>query len=103
MSYMKTEKRLGKLERKIIPVLKLNNVLRAGIFGSFARGDAKGGSDIDLLVEMPKNKSLLDLIGLKLELEKSLKKKVDVMTYKSLHPLLKDKILKEEVKFYERR
>ena len=39
---------------------------------------------------------MLDLVGLKLELEELLKKKVDIVTYKSLHPLLRDKILNEE-------
>ncbi|MEM3623430.1 MAG: hypothetical protein QXR76_06660 [Candidatus Bathyarchaeia archaeon] len=49
-----------------------------------------------MLVEFKGEKSLLDLAGLKIELEEILGKKVDVLTYNSLHPLLKDKILKEQ-------
>jgi len=60
------------------------------------RGEQKEGSDIDILIEFKGNKSLLDLAGLKIELEETLHRKVDVLTYNSLHPLLKDRILKEQ-------
>jgi hypothetical protein len=40
---------------------------------------------------------LLDLAGLKIELEEKLKRDVDVLTYKSIHPLLRERILKEKV------
>ena len=90
------------LKKKIIPILKRNNVVKAGIFGSFARGEAKKSSDIDILIEVKAKKfSLLDLIRLEMELEKKLKRKVDLLTYKSIHPLLKNRILSEEVRIYE--
>jgi len=53
-------------------------------------------SDIDILVEFGAEKSLLDLAGLEIELEESLGRKVDVLTYNSLHPLLKERILSEQ-------
>jgi predicted nucleotidyltransferase len=81
---------------KILPVLRRYGVIRASIFGSFARGDAKRGSDLDLLVEFKGEKSLLDLAGLKINLEETLKMDVDVLTYRSLHPLLKERILNEQ-------
>jgi len=68
--------------------LKKYGVVRAGLFGSVVRGEAKMKSDIDILVEFEKGKSLLDLLGLKIELEEMLKGQVDVITYSSLHPLL---------------
>ena len=83
-------------------MLKKYGVVRAGIFGSFARGEVTPGSDVDILVELPPGKSLLDLAGLKIELEKRLKRKVDVLTYKSIRPLLRDSILKDEVRIYEK-
>ncbi len=82
----------------ILPVLRRNTVSRAGIFGSFARGESTAKSDLDLLIAFKGKKSLLDLIHLQMELEDVLKKKVDVLTYKSLHPLLKERILNEEMK-----
>jgi len=84
------------LRNKIIPVLLRNDVKRAAFFGSFVRGEQKEDSDIDILVEFKGKKSLLDLAGLKIELEDALHRKVDVLTYNSLHPLLKDRILKEQ-------
>lgn len=84
------------IKKKIIPILRRYGVKRAAVFGSLARGEAKKKSDIDILVDLPEDKSLLDLVGLKLELEEILKRKVDVLTYNSLHPLLKDIILSEQ-------
>lgn len=86
----------SEIKEKIIFILKHYDVKRASVFGSFARGEAKKNSDIDILVEFKGERSLLDLVGLKLDLEEVLRKKVDVVTYDSLHPLLKDKILKEQ-------
>lgn len=90
-----------KLYHAIIPVLRRNHVKKAGLFGSYARGEAKRKSDVDIIVEM--KGSLLDLAGLKIELEETLKKKVDILTYKSIHPLLRRRILNEEVPIYEER
>jgi len=91
------------IKNKILPILKHQGVEKAGIFGSFVRGDAKKNSDIDFLVELGKDKSLLDLIDLKLDLEKALNKRVDVLTYNSLHPLLRNIILNEQKIIYEKR
>ncbi len=54
-------------------------------------------SDIDLLVELPETASLLDLAGLKIDIEELLGRNVAVLTYDSLHPLLRDRILSEQV------
>jgi predicted nucleotidyltransferase len=92
-----------KVKKKIIPILKRQGVTKAAFFGSFVRGETKKDSDIDLLVNLRKDKSLLDLVGLKIELEEKLGRKVDLLTYNSLHPLLRDRILKEQKIIYERR
>jgi hypothetical protein len=84
------------IREKILHALKQNDVKRASLFGSVVRGELTDESDIDILVEFNGIKSLLDLVGLKLELEEMLKRKVDVLTYNSLHPLLKDRILREQ-------
>ena len=80
----------------IMNTLEQNDVSRASFFGSLVRGELTDDSDIDILVDFKGKKSLLDLVGLKQELEDVLRRKVDVLTYKSLHPLLKDKILSEQ-------
>ena len=90
-------KEIDKIKRKIIPLLKKNNVVRAGIFGSYARGDNKKNSDIDILIQPPKGIGF-GFVGIQFELEDKLKKKVDLLSYRAIHPLLKKRILKEEVK-----
>lgn len=87
---------INQIKRKVVPILKRYGVKKAGIFGSYAVGKVTSKSDVDLLVQLKKGSSLLDLVGLEMEIEQKLGKKVDLVTYKSLHPLLKDKILREE-------
>jgi predicted nucleotidyltransferase len=65
------------------------------LFGSVARGDDSAGSDVDLLVEMEPDRSLLDIVGLGQDLEELLHRKVDVLTDASLHPALRARILAE--------
>jgi len=88
---------INEIKRKIVPILLKHGVKRASIFGSYARGEQKETSDIDILVEFGEEKSLLDLVRLKYELEEVLEKKVDILTYNSIHPLLKERILNEAV------
>ena len=93
----KKNKDIRKIQKKIIPILKKNKVVRAGIFGSYARGEAKKKSDIDILIQPPKGMGL-GFVGIKLELEQKLGRKVDLLTYKSIHPYLKKYILDDEVR-----
>ena len=81
----------------ILPVLKARSVKRASLFGSYAKDQFSSDSDVDVLVELPEGSSLLDLVDLKLELEDKLEKEVDVLTYKSLHPLIRDKVLQQQM------
>lgn len=91
------------ITKKIIPTLKSQGVVKAAIFGSYATGEAKKDSDIDILVRFSARKSLLDLVRLQFILEDKLGKKVDLLTYNSIHPLLKDIILQEQKVIYEKR
>jgi len=78
--------------QRIKTILKKNNIARAGIFGSYARGEAKKNSDVDILIKF--NGGLLSLVNLERELEESLGKKVDLLPYGGIHRLLKKRILK---------
>jgi predicted nucleotidyltransferase len=88
---------LDELKTKIIPVLQHHDVIQAAVFGSFARGEEREDSDLDILVELRKGKSLLDLVALKLELEEVLKREIDVVTYNSLHPRIRERVLEEQM------
>lgn len=92
-----TVKQIAKIA---VPLLKKNDVVKAGIFGSYARGEQKKKSDVDILIEVEKGKkfSLFDLVGLEDELKKKLKKKIDLLTYNGVHHLLRKRILDEEVR-----
>jgi len=81
----------------MLEILKKHDVKRASLFGSIVREEMTDESDIDILIEFKGEKSLLDLAGLKIALEEALKCKVDVLTYDSIHPLLRDQILAEQV------
>ena len=87
---------IDEIRKKILPILKSHEVKKAGIFGSFARGDASGESDIDILVDIPGDISLLDFIGLKLEIEDAIGKKVDLVEYDTIKPAIRKKILDEQ-------
>ena len=68
---------------------------RIRIFGSVARETAGIDSDVDFLIDLDPKRSLLDMGGLKMELQDLLGCKVDLVTEKGLHWFLKDKILEE--------
>jgi len=88
---------LKKVTGKVLPILKGAGVKKSSLFGSYVRGDYKEDSDIDILVELPKGNSLLDLVRLEKKLGKALGKKVDLLTYNSVHPLLREHINKNQL------
>jgi len=83
-----------KIKDMILSHLKEYNPLKVGIFGSFARGDNKKGSDIDILVEFKNVPSLLMLIRIENELSELLGIKVDLITTGSL----KNKEVKKSIR-----
>ncbi len=88
---------IGYIKEKTIPAFKKAGVLKSALFGSFARNEAGPESDVDLLVEFPEDKTMLDLIELQDNLESALGEKVDIVTYRSIHHLLRDQILREQI------
>lgn len=93
----KVKKNIEKIKLKTIAILKKYKVKRASLFGSYARGEQKKNSDIDILIEPPKGIGL-EFVGIALDLEKALKRKVDLVTYKGISPYLKKYILDDEVR-----
>ncbi len=88
---------IKEIKEKAIPLMQPYGVTRVALFGSYARGEAGPESDVDILVEFPRGTSLFDLADLQIKLETALGKKIDLVTYNSLHPLLKDRILAEQL------
>lgn len=96
----KTEENINKLKPKIINILKKYGIKKAGIFGSYARGNQKNNSDIDIVVSYPENFKGKGFGFIKIEddLKSALKKNIDLITYNSINPYLKKRILNEEIR-----
>lgn len=84
-------------------MLKASNVKFAGFFGSFARGEAKKTSDIDILVRFSEPISLLGLIRLERIISEKIGKDVDLVTEDSLSPFIKEEVLHDLKTIYEKR
>ncbi len=75
---------LSEIQAIICPILKNYGVRRAYLFGSYARGDATGQSDIDLRIDGGRVRSMFGLGSLYHELTQALKKTVDLVTTEAL-------------------
>lgn len=80
---------------KLVSLLKPHGVRKIGIFGSFARGDFNEESDIDVLIEFSKRKSLLEIVHIENEVSEHLGRKVELLTEKAISPYLRERILNE--------
>ena len=80
---------MDKVIDKLVSILKKHGAKKIEIFGSYARGEQKETSDLDVIVEFEKRKSLLELVGIEQELEDALGIKVDLLTEASISPYLK--------------
>lgn len=88
---------LEQIKEKAVPILKEAGVTRSSIFGSYVRGEQREDSDIDILVDFPKDKSLFDFVELQLKLEDALNKKVDLGEYTTLKSRIRNRVLNEQV------
>lgn len=93
-----TKTYIDEVKKKVIPILKRYGAKRAGFFGSLIRGQMGKRSDIDVLVDLPRNLSLIDVVGVQQEIEEVVGRKVDLVQYDAIKPLLKKYILSEEVR-----
>lgn len=87
------------LADRLRPVLRRYGVVRAGIFGSVARGEARPDSDLDLLVEYQAGTtlSLFDLVHLSDELAEVAGRKVEVCEYHLLREIIRDNVMADHV------
>jgi len=80
---------------KLADICRQNDVATLAVFGSAARREATAESDIDLLVEFAKRKSLLDLVALERRMSDALGRKVDLLTEAAISPYLRDRIKRD--------
>jgi predicted nucleotidyltransferase len=78
------------MKQVLLSVLRPYGVVRVAIAGSFARGQARPDSDLDVVVAFREPKSLLELVHIRRELSSALGRDVDLITEKSISPYLLD-------------
>jgi len=86
---------LRHLRNEILALASKHGVRNVRVFGSIARGDSRVDSDIDLLVDVEPNRTLLDIIALEQDLEQLLGASVEVLTERGLSPYLARQIVAE--------
>jgi predicted nucleotidyltransferase len=91
---------LEEIKRRALPVIKQYGIAKFFLFGSYACGDAKSESDIDICIEEGVPMSLFDLSGFYLDLEEHLGKNVDVVTMDGVKGDFRENIEKEWVRIY---
>lgn len=83
--------------KEILALAGERGVRSLRLFGSFARGEAQSGSDVDFLVELAPGRTLLDLGALQMDLQDLLGRKVDVVEPEGLHWYIRDRVLAEAI------
>jgi hypothetical protein len=88
---------LGDKRQDILRLAAQHGARNVRIFGSLARGEARPDSDVDILITLDPERSLLDLIALQQDLSDLLKCKVDVVTEASVSPYIRPQVLRDAV------
>ena len=86
---------LKKQRTEIYQIAGLYGAHNIRVFGSVNKESDRPDSDVDFLVDLEKDRSLLDLAGLAYDLQRLLNRKVDVVTENGLHWYIKEKIISE--------
>ncbi|MCX5645347.1 MAG: nucleotidyltransferase family protein [Phycisphaerae bacterium] len=84
------------IRQAALPILRRYGVTKAAVFGSAVKGQLRPESDIDILVRIGEDISLLGFVGLKLDLEQALSRRVDLVEYDMIKPRLRERILEEQ-------
>jgi predicted nucleotidyltransferase len=79
----------------ILRIARSHGARRVRIFGSFARGEERADSDVDVLVDLEPGRDLLDIVAIKQDLEALLGRGVDVVTERAVSPYIRAAVLKE--------
>jgi len=86
---------LTKKREEILRIAAKRGAYNVRIFGSVVRDDASPSSDVDFLVDLEPERSLLDVGGLVMDLQNLLGLEVDIVTEKGLHWYIRDRVIAE--------
>jgi uncharacterized protein len=87
--------------KKLIEIAKAHGITWLALFGSMARGEATGASDVDLAVRFDKPISLFDLVGAQLAMEAALGRAVDLIPMDDAYPFVRQSMANDLVVLYE--
>ena len=92
------------MTEKIAEYFKTQPVLKAWLFGSFARGEETPDSDVDILVEFDQNArvSLMKHAGMIIDLEQKLNRPIDLVVNGTLLPFAVESAERDKILIYER-
>ena len=91
---------IEELRSRIAPIAQRHGVQSVSLFGSYSKGTATDGSDIDLKIEKGKLRSLFQICDFRLAVEDALERPVDLVTSESSDQAFLDMIAKDEVLLY---
>lgn len=89
---------LTTIKERSVPVLKAHRAVEAYVFGSAARGEARSDSDVDILARFDGEGDLFEFVGVKLDLEDALGKKVDLVEMGALRPEFRPYVDRDKVR-----
>lgn len=92
---MRPSDRLKLHRLRVLALADARGASNVRVFGSAANGSDREDSDLDLLVAWPGGRSLLELVGLQLDLQDALGVRVDLATERELHPLMREQVLRQ--------
>jgi len=92
---------INEIKNHIVPIARSYGIKKVTLFGSYARGDAKPSSDIDLYIDKGEIKGFFRLAGFQRELEEKLNIPVDVLTTGALNDDFFISVKDEEIILYE--
>lgn len=92
---------IKQIKELTLPVFQKHNIKEVYLFGSYSRGEANNKSDIDLFTEKGDIESLLDHVGVEMELEEALGKHVDLITFgSSMNSIFRRELDKDKIKLW---
>ncbi len=91
---------ISEIQNIVVPIAREHGVQSVSLFGSYSRGTANAGSDVDLKIEKGRLRSLFQLSGFRLAVEDALKLPVDLVTTESSDQSFLTAIAGEEVLLY---
>lgn len=92
--------KLALIRESLLPFVQEYGIVKAYVFGSFAREEDTDQSDVDFLIDFDKEFDLIEFFRLKSRLEEILTRKVDIVESKSINPVFKESILKDTILLY---